>query len=78
MLETGMVFKIAGIIICSVLMIILGRADRKKKLPIGVKLIFQILISLIIIYFGIKIEFLRAPSSLLGGYLYLIYFSHIT
>ncbi len=75
MLETGMVFKIAGIIICSVLMVILGRADRKKKLPTGVKLIFQVLISLIIIYFGVKIEFLRAPSSSSGGYLYLSYLS---
>jgi len=75
MLESGIVVKIAGIIICSVLMIILGRADRKKKLPAGVKLIFQVLISLIIIYFGIKIEFLRAPSSSSGGYLYLSYLS---
>ena len=75
MLETGMVFKIAGIIICSVLMVILGRADRKRKLPAGVKLIFQVLISLIIIYSGVKIEFLRAPSSSSGGYLYLSYLS---
>ncbi|GAG24704.1 unnamed protein product, partial [marine sediment metagenome] len=75
MLETGMVFKIAGIIICSVLMVILGRIDRKKKLPTGVKLIFQVLISLIIIYSGVKIEFLRAPSSSSGGYLYLSYLS---
>ena len=75
MLETGMVFKIAGIIICSVLMVILGRADRKRKLPAGVKLIFQVLISLIIIYFGIKIEFLRAPSSSSREYLYLSYLS---
>ena len=78
MLESGILFKIAGIIICSVLMVILGRADRKKKLPIGLKLIFQVLISLIIIYFGVKIEFLRAPSSLSslsGGYLYLSYLS---
>ena len=79
MLESGILFKIAGIIICSVLMVILGRADRKKKLPTGVKLIFQVLISLIIIYFGVKIEFLRAPSSsssaLSGGYLYLSYLS---
>jgi len=78
MLETGIMFKIAGIIICSVLMVILGRADRKKKLPTGVKLIFQVLISLIIIYFGVKIEFLRDPSSLSsssGGYLYLSYLS---
>ena len=75
MLESGILFKIAGIIICSVLMVILGRADRKKKLPTGVKLIFQVLISLIIIYSGVKIEFLRAPSSSSGGYLYLSYLS---
>lgn len=75
MFETGMVFKIAGIVICSGLMVILGRVDRKKKLPTGVKLIFQVLISLIIIYSGVKIEFLRVPSSLLGGYLYLSYLS---
>jgi len=78
MLETGIIFKIAGIIICGVLMVILGRADRKKKLPTEVKLIFQVLISLIIIYFGVKIEFLRDPSSLSsssGGYLYLSYLS---
>jgi len=75
MFETGMVFKIVGIIICSMLMVILGRADRKRKLPAGVKLIFQVLISLIIIYSGVKIEFLRAPSSSSGGYLYLSYLS---
>ena len=75
MLESGIMLKIAGIAICSVLMVILGRADRKKKLPTGVKLIFQVLISLIIIYFGVKIEFLRTPSALSGGYLYLSYLS---
>jgi len=78
MLESGIAYKIAGIIICGVLMVILGRADRKKKLPTEVKLIFQVLISLIIIYFGVKIEFLRAPSSSSfssGGYLYLSYLS---
>lgn len=75
MFETEIVFKIAGIVICSVLMVILGRADRKRKIPIGVKLIFQVLISLIIIYSGVKIEFLRAPSSSSGGYLYLSYLS---
>ena len=74
MLESGIVFKIAGIVICTVLMIILGRVARKRKLPAGVKLIFQVLISLIIIYSGIRIEFLRAPSSS-GGYLYLSYLS---
>lgn len=75
MLETGMVFKIAGIAICSVLMVILGKVDSKRKIPTGVKLIFQVLISLIIIYSGVKIEFLRAPSSSSGGYLYLSYLS---
>jgi len=45
MLEIGILFKVAGIVICSVLMVILGRIDRKKKLPIGAKLIFQVLIS---------------------------------
>lgn len=75
MLETGIVFKIAGIVICSVLMVILGKVDRKRKIPTGVKLIFQVLISLIIIYSGVKIEFLRAPSSSSGGYLYLSYLS---
>ncbi|MBE3036682.1 MAG: WecB/TagA/CpsF family glycosyltransferase, partial [Candidatus Atribacteria bacterium] len=61
--------------ICSVLMVILGKVDRKRKIPTGVKLIFQVLISLIIIYSGVKIEFLRAPSSSSGGYLYLSYLS---
>ncbi len=78
MLEIGILFKVAGIVICSVLMVILGRIDRKKKLPIGAKLIFQVLISLIVIYFGVKIEFLRAPSSLSSssaGYLYFTYLS---
>src|SRR5665648_1059217 len=78
MLESGILFKIAGIIICRVLMVIMWRVDRKKKLSIGLKLIFQVLISLIIIYFGFKIEFLRDPSSLSsssGGYLYLSYLS---
>ncbi|GAI01041.1 unnamed protein product, partial [marine sediment metagenome] len=75
MLETGMVFKIAGIIICGVLMVILGRVDRKKKLPTGVKLIFQVLISLIIIYSGVKIEFLRVTSPSSEGYFYLSYLS---
>src|SRR4030042_6301551 len=75
MFETGIVFKIAGIVICSVLMVILGKADRKRKIPTGVKLIFQVLISLIIIYSGVKIEFLRAPSSSSGGYLYFSYLS---
>ena len=75
MLETGMVLKIAGIFICGILMVILGKVDRKRKIPTGLKLILQVLISLIIIYSGVKIEFLRAPSSSSGGYLYLSYLS---
>ncbi|HZK11265.1 MAG TPA: WecB/TagA/CpsF family glycosyltransferase [Atribacterota bacterium] len=75
MFEAGMIFKVAGIVICSLLMVILGRADRKNKLPPGIKLIFQVLISLIIIYSGIKIDFLRASSSSSGEYLYLSYLS---
>jgi len=75
MLETGIVLKIAGIFICGMLMVILGKVDRKRKIPTGLKLILQVLISLIIIYSGVKIEFLRAPSSSSGGYLYLSYLS---
>lgn len=74
MLESGIMSKAIGIAISSILMIVLGRVDRKKRLSVGVKLIFQVLISLIIIYFGIKIEFLRDPSSS-GGYIYLKYLS---
>ncbi|PIX33968.1 MAG: hypothetical protein COZ58_05515, partial [Candidatus Infernicultor aquiphilus] len=74
MLESGIMSKAIGIAISSILMIVLGRVDRKKGLSVGVKLIFQVLISLIIIYSGIKIEFLRDPSSS-GGYIYLKYLS---
>jgi UDP-N-acetyl-D-mannosaminuronic acid transferase (WecB/TagA/CpsF family)/UDP-N-acetylmuramyl pentapeptide phosphotransferase/UDP-N-acetylglucosamine-1-phosphate transferase len=74
MLESGIMSKAIGITISSILMIVLGRVDRKKGLSVGVKLIFQVLISLIIIYSGIKIEFLRDPSSS-GGYIYLKYLS---
>jgi len=72
MSEIGIIYKIIGIVIASALMIILGRADKKQKLSTRNKLIFQILISLIVIYFGVKIEFLRDPS-LPDGYLYLNY-----
>ncbi len=70
MSEFGITYKVIGIVVASALMIILGRVDKKKKLSTGNKLIFQILISLIVIYSGVKIEFLRDPSSS-GGYLYL-------
>jgi len=72
MSEFGIIYKIIGIVIASALMIILGRVDKKQRLSTGNKLVFQILISLIVIYSGIKIEFLRDPS-LSGGYLYLHY-----
>jgi len=75
MFETGIVFKVVCIVFCSLLMVLLGRADRKTKLSPGIKLIFQVLISLIVVYSGIKIEFLRAPSSSSEGYLYLSYLS---
>src|SRR5665648_503691 len=75
MFDTGMIFRVAGIVICSLLMVILGRADRKSKLPPGIKLIFQVLISLIVVYSGIKIEFLRDSSPSSGEYLYLSYLS---
>jgi exopolysaccharide biosynthesis WecB/TagA/CpsF family protein len=74
MLESEIMSKAIGIAISSILMIVLGRVDRKKGLSVGIKLIFQVLISLIIIYSGIKIEFLRDPSSS-GGYIYLKYLS---
>ncbi|HBY56668.1 MAG TPA: hypothetical protein DEG96_02215 [Candidatus Atribacteria bacterium] len=74
MFETGIIYKIIGIAIASILMIFLGRADKRQRLSTGNKLIFQILISLIVIYSGVKIEFLRDPSST-GEYLYLNFFS---
>ena len=69
MLEYETLYKITGIIVASLLMVILGKVNEKKKLHIGSKLIFQILISLIIIYSGIRIEFLRNPS-VFDGYIY--------
>jgi len=70
MSELEIIYKIIGVVVAGLLMIILGRVDKKKKLPTGTRLLFQILISLIVIYFGVKIEFLRDPS-LPGEYLYL-------
>jgi len=74
MLETGIIYKIIGIMIASILIVFLGKADKRHRLSIGNKLILQILISLIVIYSGVKIEFLRDPSSA-GEYLYLNFFS---
>jgi len=74
MLENEIIYKITGIIVASLLMIILGKINEKKKLHIGSKLIFQIVISLIIIYSGIRIEFLRNPS-VSNGYIYFSFLS---
>ncbi|MDD4895564.1 MAG: WecB/TagA/CpsF family glycosyltransferase [Atribacterota bacterium] len=60
--------KIAGIFIAGILMILLGKYNQKKKLVPGLKVFFQIIIALLIIAVGIKIEFLRNYS---GGYWYL-------
>ena len=60
--------RIAGILFAGVLMILLGKYNQKKKLASWLKLFFQIIISLIIIAAGVKIEFLRNYS---GGYWYL-------
>jgi len=67
-------WKIAGIFIAGLCMVIMGKVNEKKKLPALSKLLIQIFISLIIIYSGIKIEFLRNPSSS-GEFLYLNYLS---
>ena len=74
MLENETIYKIAGIIIAGALIIVLGKMNEKKKLNTGSKLIFQILISLIIIYSGIRIEFLRNPATP-GSYIYFSFLS---
>lgn len=74
MLENETIYKIAGIIISGALIIVLGKMNEKKKLNTGSKLIFQILISLIIIYSGIRIEFLRNPATP-GSYIYFSFLS---
>jgi len=74
MLENEVIYKVSGIIIASLLMVALGKVNEKKKLYTGSKLIFQILISLIIVYSGIRIEFLRSPL-FSGSYIYLNYLS---
>ena len=69
---TEVEYKIMGIVVASLLMVFLGKADQKQKLSPGSRLLFQILISLIVIGSGIKIEFLRDPFST-DQYLYLQY-----
>ena len=74
MLENETIYKIAGIIIAGALIIVLGKMNEKKKFNTGSKLIFQILISLIIVYSGIRIEFLRNPATP-GSYIYFSFLS---
>jgi len=74
MFGSTMIYKVIAIIIATILMIFLGEVDKKKKLTFGSKLIFQIIISLIIVFSGIKIEFLRNPASA-SGYIYLNFLS---
>ena len=74
MWENETINKFVGIIIAGFLMIIMGKMNEKKKLHTGIKLILQMFISLIIIYAGIKIEFLRNPASP-GGFVYFNFLS---
>ena len=74
MWENETINKFVGIIIAGFLMIIMGKMNEKKKLHTGIKLILQMCISLIIIYAGIKIEFLRNPASS-GGFVYFNFLS---
>ena len=74
MWENETINKFVGIIIAGFLMIIMGKMNEKKKLHTGIKLILQMFISLIIIYSGIKIEFLRNPASS-GGFVYFNFLS---
>lgn len=74
MWENETINKFVGIIIAGFLMIIMGKMNEKKKLHTGIKLILQMFISLIIIYAGIKIEFLRNPASS-GGFVYFNFLS---
>ncbi len=60
--------KITGILLAGMLMIFLGRYNQKNKLAPWLKIFFQVVISLVVITFGVKIEFLRNYS---GGYWYL-------
>lgn len=64
--------KLLGISLASLLIVFLGKYDQKKKMAIWLKLLLQGLIALLVISFGVRIEFLRNS---LGGYWYLTYFS---
>lgn len=60
--------KIGGIFFAGTLMVILGKLNQQKKLVPWLKLSFQIIIALLVVATGVKIEFLRNYS---GGYWYL-------
>lgn len=64
--------KILGISLAGLLMVFLGKYDQKKKMATWLKILLQGLIALLVISFGIKIEFFRNSS---GGYWYLTHFS---
>jgi exopolysaccharide biosynthesis WecB/TagA/CpsF family protein len=65
---TNIILKISGICLAGILVILLGKYEQKKRMPLWVKLVLQSLIALLVISVGIKIEFLRNSS---GGYWYL-------
>lgn len=60
--------KIIGILLAGILMVFLGKYNQKGKLTFWWKIFFQVIISLVVIAFGVKIDFLRNYS---GGYWYL-------
>jgi exopolysaccharide biosynthesis WecB/TagA/CpsF family protein len=60
--------KIAGIFLAGLLMVLLGKLDQKKKLAPYIKLSLQTVIALLVIFVGVRIEFLRGSS---GDYWYL-------
>jgi exopolysaccharide biosynthesis WecB/TagA/CpsF family protein len=64
----NIILKISGICLAGILVILLGKYEQKKRMPLWVKLVLQGLIALLVISVGIKIEFLRNSS---GGYWYL-------
>ncbi|MBM7622891.1 MraY family glycosyltransferase [Sporohalobacter salinus] len=64
----GINFKILGVIVSSTLMLIIGLVDDLKGIAPTSKLMWQIIASLLLISFGIKIEFVTNPF---GGMFYL-------
>ena len=64
--------KILGILFSGLLMIVLGRYNQQKRIIPWFKLFCQIVIAVLVIITGIKIDFLRNYS---GGYWYLNYLS---